>query len=166
LRGQGPSLLKNSSMVDRVVNRARSEKQQHALARTYTRDRLKLVVLYRCWSLLSAPADRGLQRHTWFKCCNPRCYVLSSSPFLGYAYLAPTGSIRTRDSLGIDNPTTTPGFETANMSMSRRPIKPVQVSMASKTSLIARTLYLSRRIGDVPPGFVNFGQVNEPGRTP
>lgn len=69
------------------------------------------------------------------------------------------------NSLGIDNPTTTPGFETANMSMSWKPIKPVQVSMGIE-NIFDRTYFehLSRRIGDVPPGFVNFGRVNEPGR--
>ena len=69
------------------------------------------------------------------------------------------------NSLGIDNPTPTPGFETANMSMSWRPIKPVQLSMGIE-NIFDRTYYehLSRRIGDVPPGFVNFGRVNEPGR--
>jgi iron complex outermembrane receptor protein len=69
------------------------------------------------------------------------------------------------NSLGIDNPTTTPGFETANMSMSWRPIKQTQVSMGIE-NIFDRTYFehLSRRIGDVPPGFVNFGRVNEPGR--
>jgi iron complex outermembrane receptor protein len=69
------------------------------------------------------------------------------------------------NSLGIDNPTTTPGFETANMSMSWRPIKQTQLSMGIE-NIFDRTYYehLSRRIGDVPPGFVNFGRVNEPGR--
>ena len=69
------------------------------------------------------------------------------------------------NSLGIDNPTPTPGFETANMSMSWRPIKQTQLSMGIE-NIFDRTYYehLSRRIGDVPPGFVNFGRVNEPGR--
>ncbi|WP_146164541.1 TonB-dependent receptor [Nitrosospira sp. Nsp2] len=69
------------------------------------------------------------------------------------------------NSLGIDNPTPTPGFETANMSMTWKPIKPVQLSMGIE-NIFDRTYYehLSRRIGDVPPGFVNFGRVNEPGR--
>ncbi len=69
------------------------------------------------------------------------------------------------NSLGIDNPTTTPGFETANMSMSWKPTKQVQMSMGVE-SIFDRTYFehLSRRIGDVPPGFVNIGRVNEPGR--
>jgi hypothetical protein len=33
----------------------RSEQEQQALAGTYKRERLKLTVLYRCWSLFSAP---------------------------------------------------------------------------------------------------------------
>jgi iron complex outermembrane receptor protein len=69
------------------------------------------------------------------------------------------------NSLGIDNPTPTPGFETANISMSWKPIKQAQLSMGID-NIFDLTYYehLSRRIGDVPPGFVNFGRVNEPGR--
>jgi len=69
------------------------------------------------------------------------------------------------NSLGIDNSGTTPGFETANMSMSWKPLKQTQLSMGIE-NIFDRTYYehLSRRIGDVPPGFVNFGRVNEPGR--
>ncbi|SFW16237.1 TonB-dependent receptor domain-containing protein [Nitrosovibrio sp. Nv17] len=70
------------------------------------------------------------------------------------------------NSLGIDNPDPTPGFATANMSMSWKPIKQAQLSMGMD-NIFGRTYYehLSRRIGDVPPGFVNFGRLNEPGRT-
>ncbi len=69
------------------------------------------------------------------------------------------------NSLGIDNPGTTPGFETANMSMSWKPLKQTQLSMGIE-NIFDRTYFehLGRRIGDVPPGFVNFGRVNEPGR--
>ncbi len=69
------------------------------------------------------------------------------------------------NSLGIDNPGTTPGFETANMTMSWKPIKQTQFSMGIE-NIFDRTYFehLSRRIGDVPAGFVNFGRVNEPGR--
>ena len=69
------------------------------------------------------------------------------------------------NSLGIDNPTPTPAFETANISMLWKPVKQAQISLGID-NLFDRTYYehLSRRIGDVPPGFVNFGRVNEPGR--
>ena len=69
------------------------------------------------------------------------------------------------NSLGIDNPGTTPGFMTANMSMSWRPMKQAQLSLGVD-NIFDVTYYehLSRRIGDVPPGFVNFGRLNEPGR--
>lgn len=67
--------------------------------------------------------------------------------------------------LGIDNPDPTPGFATAYMSMSWKPVKYAQVSLGID-NLFDLTYYehLSRRIGDVPPGFVNFGRLNEPGR--
>jgi iron complex outermembrane receptor protein len=70
------------------------------------------------------------------------------------------------NSLGIDNPDPTPGFTTANMAMSWKPVKLVQLSMGID-NMFDLTYYehLSRRIGDVPPGFVNFGRLNEPGRT-
>ncbi|WP_411555573.1 TonB-dependent receptor [Nitrosospira sp. Is2] len=69
------------------------------------------------------------------------------------------------NSLGIDNPTPTPGFETANMSMTWKPIKKAQLSMGIE-NIFDRTYYehLSQRIRDAPPGFVNFGRVHEPGR--
>ncbi|SCY52708.1 iron complex outermembrane recepter protein [Nitrosospira sp. Nsp13] len=69
------------------------------------------------------------------------------------------------NSLGIDNPTTTPGFETANVSMSWKPQKYVQLSMGVE-NIFNRTYFehLSRRMGDIPPGFVNLGRVYEPGR--
>ncbi|MDN5836001.1 MAG: TonB-dependent receptor [Nitrosospira sp.] len=69
------------------------------------------------------------------------------------------------NSLGIDNPGTTPGFETANAVVSWKPVKTTQFSMGVE-NIFDRTYYehLSRRIGDVPAGFVNFGRVNEPGR--
>lgn len=67
--------------------------------------------------------------------------------------------------LGIDNPDSTPGFATAYMSMSWKPVKFAQLSLGID-NLFDHTYYehLSRRIGDVPPGFVNFGRLNEPGR--
>jgi iron complex outermembrane receptor protein len=69
------------------------------------------------------------------------------------------------NSLGIDNPDPTPGFTTANMSLSMKPIKQIQLSMGID-NVFNLTYYehLSRRIGDVPTGFVNFGHLNEPGR--
>jgi iron complex outermembrane receptor protein len=70
------------------------------------------------------------------------------------------------NSLGIDNPDPTPGFTTANMAVSWKPVKLAQLSMGID-NIFDLTYYehLSRRIGDVPPGFVNFGRLNEPGRT-
>jgi iron complex outermembrane receptor protein len=70
------------------------------------------------------------------------------------------------NSLGIDNPDPTPGFTTANMSASWKPTRLVQLTMGID-NIFNLTYYehLSRRIGDVPPGFVNFGRLNEPGRT-
>ena len=69
------------------------------------------------------------------------------------------------NSLGIDNPDPTPGFATANMSMTWKPVKQTQLSLGID-NIFDLTYYehLSRRIGDVPPGFVNFGRLNEPGR--
>jgi iron complex outermembrane recepter protein len=51
------------------------------------------------------------------------------------------------------------------MLMRWRPIKQTQLSMGIE-NIFDRTYFehLSRRIGDVPPGFVNFGRVNEPAR--
>ena len=69
------------------------------------------------------------------------------------------------NSLGIDNPDPPPGFATANMSMTWKPVKQTQLSLGID-NIFDLTYYehLSRRIGDVPPGFVNFGRLNEPGR--
>jgi iron complex outermembrane receptor protein len=65
------------------------------------------------------------------------------------------------NSLGIDNPDPTPGFTTANMAMSWKPVKLAQLSMGID-NMFDLTYYehLSRRIGDVPPGFVNFGRLS------
>ncbi|MBA4144085.1 MAG: TonB-dependent receptor [Nitrosospira sp.] len=69
------------------------------------------------------------------------------------------------NSLGIDNPDPTPGFATASMAMSWKPVKQAQLSLGID-NIFNLTYYehLSRRIGDVPPGFVNLGRLNEPGR--
>ena len=69
------------------------------------------------------------------------------------------------NSLGIDNPDPTPGFATANISMTWKPVKQTQLSLGID-NIFDLTYYehLSRRIGDVPLGFVNFGRLNEPGR--
>jgi iron complex outermembrane receptor protein len=68
------------------------------------------------------------------------------------------------NSLGIDNPDPPPGFATANMSMTWKPVKQTQLSLGID-NIFDLTYYehLSRRIGDVPPGFVNFVRLNEPG---
>ena len=58
-----------------------------------------------------------------------------------------------------------PGFATANMFMSWKPVKQAQLSLGIDNILdLTYYEYLSRQIGDVPPGFVNFGPLNEPGR--
>ena len=69
------------------------------------------------------------------------------------------------NSPGIDNPDPTPGFATANMSMTWKPVRQAQLSLGID-NIFDLTYYehLSRRIGDMPPGFVNFGRLNEPGR--
>jgi outer membrane receptor protein involved in Fe transport len=80
--------------------------------------------------------------------------------FFSLAHADATGSAS-----GVEVANHTPGFETANMSMSWRPVKQTQLSMGIE-NIFDRTYFehLSRRTRDVPPGFVNFGRVNEPGR--
>ena len=60
---------------------------------------------------------------------------------------------RLRHSPGIDNPDPTPGFATANMSMTWKPVRQAQLSLGID-NIFDLTYYehLNRRIGEMPPG--------------